>query len=63
MTFSELKVTIKDCEKTLKKDFSSYEVYQVNVNDPFIKKCIEETLDNFDGKPDDITINIKMDAT
>ena len=60
MTFSELKVTIKDCEKRLSKEYSSYEVYQVDENDPFVKACIEETLDNFAGEPDDISVNIKF---
>ena len=60
MTFSELKVTIKDSEKRLSKEYPSYEVYQVHENDPFIKACMEETLDNFNGEPDDIDINIKF---
>lgn len=61
MTFSELKVTIKDSEKKLIKEYPCYEIYQVNENDPFIKSCIEETLENFDGEPEHITVNIKLE--
>jgi hypothetical protein len=60
MTFSVLSVTIKDEEKRLKKDYSSYEVYSIDENDPFVKQCIEETLGNFDGEPSDIWYNIKV---
>ena len=58
---SELKVTIKDEEKTLNKKFLIYETYQTQDNDPVIQKCIKETLDNFDGEPTDVIVNIKME--
>lgn len=58
---SELKVTIKDEEKTLHKKFLIYETYQTEDDDPVIQGCIKETLENFDGDPSDIIINIKME--
>jgi len=58
---SELKVTIKDEEKTLNKKFLIYETYQTQDNDPTIQQCIKETLDNFDGEPTDVIVNIKME--
>jgi hypothetical protein len=61
MTFSELTVCIKDAEKTLRTKFPLYDEYAVNENDPVIKDCIEKTLENFDGEPDDITVNIKLE--
>ncbi len=60
MTFSELTVTIKDEEKTLRTKYALYDEYSINENDPIIKDCIEKTLENFDGEPSDITINIKI---
>jgi len=58
---SELKVTIKDEEKTLNKKFLIYDSYLTEDNDPIIQKCINETLENFDGDPIDIIVNIKME--
>ncbi len=61
MTFSELKVTIKDSEKTLSTKYPLYDEYTIRDDDPVIKDCIERTLENFDGEPDDITVNIKLE--
>jgi hypothetical protein len=58
---SELTVVIKDDEKTLRKKFLIYDVYQVDENDSMIKECIEETLKNFDGSPDKVSVKISMD--
>jgi len=58
---SELTVTIKDEEKTLRKKFLIYDTYQTEDNDPIIQNCIKETLENFDGEPNDVIVNIKME--
>lgn len=59
--FSEISVTIKDDEKRLNKKFPVYEDYTVDENDPIIKQCIEETIENFDGTPDNIKVTITLD--
>lgn len=59
---SELTVTIKDEEKTLKTKNLIYDTYTTDENDPVIKECIERTLENFDGEPIDITVNIKLEV-
>ncbi len=61
MTFSELTVCIKDAEKTLRTKYAIYDEYTVRDDDVIIKDCIERTLENFDGEPDDITVNIKLE--
>jgi hypothetical protein len=61
MIFSELTVTIKDEEKTLRTKYALYDKYSVNENDPIIKDCIEKTLENFDGEPMDVIVNIKLE--
>ena len=61
MTFSELTVIIKDSEKTLRTKYPLYDEYFVREDDPVIKDCIEKTLENFDGTPDDITVSIKLE--
>lgn len=58
---SELTVTIKDEEKNLRTKYLIYETYTTDENDPIIKDCIEKTLENFDGEPSDITVNIKLE--
>jgi len=59
--FSEISVTIKDDEKRLNKKFPSYEKITVDEDDPVIKECIRETLENFDGTPDSIKVTITME--
>lgn len=58
---SELTVVIKDEEKSLRTKYLIYETYTTDENDPIIKDCIEKTLENFDGDPSDVTVNIKME--
>lgn len=59
---SELTVCVKDEEKTLRKKFLLYEEYTVSEYDAVIKKCIDETLENFDGEPIDIIVTIKIEV-
>jgi adenine/guanine phosphoribosyltransferase-like PRPP-binding protein len=58
---SELKVTIKDEEKKLDKKFLIYDTYTTDENDPMIKQCIYETLENFDGEPEKVIVTIKIE--
>lgn len=58
---SEIKVLIKDDEKRMTKKFLIYDIFQASEDDPVIKQCIKETLDNFDAEPEDISVNIKID--
>lgn len=63
---SELSVTIKGQnengdDKRLVTKYLIYDDYTTNENDPIIKDCIEKTLANFNGEPDDITVNIKIE--
>lgn len=59
--FTELTVIVKDSEKTLRKKFPVYEVYQCDPNDQIIKNCVEETLVNFGAEPEHIEVKITMD--
>lgn len=58
--FSELTVSIKDSEKTLKKKFPMYDTYLVSDNDEKIKGCIDEVLKNFAGEPERISVKINL---
>ncbi len=57
---SELTITIKDDEKRLSKKFLLYDIYTVSDEDMIIKACIDETLKNFDGEPDTISVKITL---
>lgn len=61
MSCSELTVTIKDDDRTLKKSFLLYENYTVDETDPVIKNCIDETISEFQGEPDDVKVTIVME--
>jgi|FreactTroBogLake_1042271.scaffolds.fasta_scaffold27817_3 hypothetical protein len=57
----ELSVTIKDDEKTLTTKYLIYDEIIVREDDPIIADCIDQTLINFDGTPDDIIVRIKLE--
>lgn len=57
---SEVTVSIKDEEKTLRKKFLIYDQFIVSENDTTIKACIEETLKNFSSEPSKITVKITI---
>lgn len=58
---SEITVVVKDEEKSLRSKYLIYESYTVDENDPIIKDCLVKTLNNFDGEPIDIIVNIKIE--
>ena len=58
---SEITVTIKDEEKTLKAKFLIYEPYTVRDDDEVIRRCINETMKGFVGEPDSVKIRINME--
>lgn len=63
MMVSEICVTMKDADKTLKSEYLIYESYQVSEEDETIKNCIEATLKNFQGEPDKIIVRITLEMT
>lgn len=56
----ELVVTIKDAERTLKRDFLLYDAVTMVDSDPHITKCVNEALEEFKGEPEDIKIRALM---
>ena len=56
----EITVIIKDDEKSLRKKFLVYEPVSVSSIDPIIRNCIDETLKNFDGEPEDVKVKITL---
>jgi hypothetical protein len=57
----ELTVTVKDCERTNRTKFLLYESITFgNIEDPIIKKCVDEALEGFQGEPEDVTVRAMM---
>lgn len=56
---TELTITIKDEEKTVKNKFLLYDSYTLSDQDPIVKDCIGKTLLDFNGEPS----SIKLKAT
>ena len=52
----ELKVKIKDDERTFQKIFLIYDDITLNFEDENIKKCLNEAIEEFQGEPDDVQI-------
>lgn len=56
----ELKITIRDDERKLTKDFNIYDRVTFVDDDPIIAQCIKEVRDEFKGEPEDIRIKATM---
>lgn len=56
----ELTVTVKDSDRTLKKEFLVYEPITFVDTDPMISRIVKESLEEFKGEPDDIKIRAVM---
>ena len=59
--FSEITVIIKDEEKSLRKTFPIYDIYEVSESNPIIMNCVAVTLKNFDAQPLSVKVRIAMD--
>ena len=57
---TELKITIRDCERVLKRDFLVYEDVTFREDDPIIMQCVKEVTEEFQGEPEDIKITATM---
>ena len=56
----EVKVTVKNPEKTLSKDFLIYEPLVLDENDPMLHGYIEETVKEFNDEPDSVKVRAVM---
>jgi len=56
----EIKVKIKDDERKLEREFLIYDPVTFVESDPIIKKCVDETVEEFQGEPDDIVVRAMM---
>ena len=56
----EIAITLKDEERTLRKDFLIYETITLDPHDPILDKCIHEAIEEFKGAADSIKIRALM---
>jgi hypothetical protein len=61
-TCSEIMVTIKDDERSLKTKYLSYDAYSVHADDPILKTMIAKALQDFNGEPTDIKVRINLEV-
>lgn len=60
---SEIVVTVKDEEKTLKRKFLQYEedaVLTLSRQDATLANMVEQVCQEFEGEPDDVVLKITM---
>jgi len=57
---TELTIVLKDEERTLKQKFLIYEAISLCDTDPVIQNSIKETMKNFVGEPEHITVRALM---
>ena len=59
-SFSEVTVTVKDEERSLKEKFLVYENYEVNEHHPILRSFIDKVIKEFNGEPTDIKVKISL---
>ena len=59
---AELTVIVKDSEKTLRNKHLIYEQFICSDIDPIVKDCIDKTIAEFKGVPDDIKVKINLEV-
>lgn len=57
----EVTVILKDCERTLRQKFLTYDLIELRPDDPQIDGFINEALASFQGEPDEISIKCSME--
>lgn len=56
----ELRITMKDSERKLTKDFVIYDIMTFTDTDPLIANALNEVKQEFKGEPEDIKIYATM---
>jgi hypothetical protein len=56
----ELMITVKDDDRTLKKEYLVYEPFLMHENDETLKKYIDDATKEFVGDPQDIKVRALM---
>ncbi len=56
----ELRITLKDSERKLTKDFVIYDMITMWEEDPLIHQCLKEAKEEFKGEPEDIKLYATM---
>lgn len=57
---AELTVIVRGDESTLRQKFLMYEEFTIRDDDPILKACISEAIDNFSGTVEDVKLRINV---
>ena len=56
----EIKITFKDEDRTLSKEWLIYEEVQMSEDNLVIQRCLKEMRDEFKGEPDTVKVKALM---
>ena len=56
----EISIRVKDDEKTLKHKFLIYDKVLISSDDPVIKDCVDQTMEDYKGEAPEVTVTIKF---
>lgn len=57
----ELTVILKGESNSYKHKFLLYETFTIDAQDPVIQRCVNEAMNNFSPKADEVRIKISME--
>ncbi len=60
ITPTEITITIKDDEKSVKAKYLIYENFMITQDDPIICSCVAKTLESFHGEPEEVRVRINF---
>jgi len=58
----EVTVVLKDDSQTLREDFVVHEDFSMSIHDPVLMPILQKVIEKFKGKPDSVTIKVKMEV-
>jgi hypothetical protein len=57
---SILTVILKDSERTFRKKYLMYVPYTADLTDPEVKRCVDDSISEFDGEVDSVQVKIAI---
>ncbi len=57
----EVTIVLKDDSQTLREDFVVHEDFSMSTQDPVLMSLVQKVVVKFQGKPDSVTLKVKME--
>lgn len=58
----EVTITVKDDSQTLREKFTVHEPIQLSIDDPILKRLIEDTVGKFKGQPEEVIVKAQFET-